>query len=647
MQGKRFMLKKILSLFIFAALMTAIPGPARPEEPKSAPAAPQQQPQPQPAPVSEPFDQLMYSKIVGVVKDLKEKDFSAAKAGLKEMEDGCMDAGVTSCEPLSAAMIKQGKALLDAKEVGGAKLLFNSAARISPNYPPSYFAKGWAVLAEDKLKALTALDYFIEGFRMSIGDFWWTFFYAGNKATSILFTIAALFSLYGLFMALRYAPLLAHDLAETIKRPKAEDRLKYIALPLILLGILVFLGYWWAVSIAMLSLWVYFNKRERAAAISFFVLLIFMPEIMSNYSTFTQAGGDRLLWVMDEVNKGEVRGGSEGYLREYIKANPKDEQAMTALAQLYKKRGDYPQSAEVYEALERINPSEELYRNNLGNVYFLMGRPEDAVKEYKAAAASDPKKALPFFNMSQVYGESLMFTERERADTTARELDPGVVAQLRDRAGQTPIRMVFDEAVPVNTFWRLAFGEKSRDGMLADSFWNTSMRLLPLDGTRLAGICFIVLAFAVSAMRKKGVFSHYCRKCGRVSCRKCQKPFYNKELCPECHQIFVKLDGVEARDRVKKMLEVRETQRVNSLMCRVYSLILPGSGHFLAGHPIRGFLYMGLFIFFLKDIFFGNFFGIPYNFKLPIIQPDVLLMSLALVLVYVVAQLDSNRITIR
>ena len=137
-----------------------------------------------------------------------------------------------------------------------------------------------------------------------------------------------------------------------------------------------------------------------------------------------------------------------------------------------------------------------------------------------------------------------MFPERERADLAARKLDLALISALRDRAGTEPVRMVFDYQVPAETFWRISFS--SGHGGLADSLWEMTVKVLPLKGTRLAGISFILLAIAVSAFRKKGVLSHFCKKCGKVNCRKCQKPNYSKELCPECHQIFVKLEGVEA-----------------------------------------------------------------------------------------------------
>lgn len=585
----------------------------------------------------------IYPKWAAVKKDLDARDFDRAKAGLKEIEGMCLDRGITSFEELSASMVKQGKGLLQAKEIKGALLLFDTAIQISPNYPPPYYARGWAYLSQDKLKALVFVDSFIDGFRNSTNDFWWVFFYAGNKFTSILFTLAVLFSLFGLFMVIRYTSLLAHDISESLKKPRHEQILKHFVIPAFFLLVLITLGYWWAVTISFLALWVYFNNKEKFLSITFFIILVFMPDIMHYFAGFLEGSGNRLIWVMDGVNKGRITEGTKEYLEGFIESNPTNESALMSLAQVQRKSGLFNESANTYEKLIDIRPQSAIYWNNLANVQFLAGNKEAAIQDYNTAIQFDPKRVLPYFNLSQVYGESLMFTERERAVMAARELNPTVVAKIRDLEGATPGRMVFDETVSTDVFWRMAFSAKN--DALAASFWDTSVKVLPLRGTRLAGVSFIVLALSINALRKKRVNSHYCNKCGKVSCRKCQKPFYSKELCPQCHQIFVKLEGVEAKDRVRKMLEIRETHQKSGLLFRISSLLLPGSGHFLLGHPIRGFIFTGIFIFMIKDIFFGRFFEVPYDFRLPFIQPDLILMGLLLLFFYLLAQLDTHRIT--
>ncbi|HEY3346397.1 MAG TPA: tetratricopeptide repeat protein, partial [Nitrospirota bacterium] len=590
-------------------------------------------------------DLELNQQLKDIRQKLKARDMDGTRAALKELEGRCKDRGITSYEVVSAALTIQAKSYLDADDITSALLLLDTAIYISPNYPPPYFERGWAYLAQDKLKGLKALDSFVEGFRYAFKDFWWSFFYAGNKLASLLFTVAALFAFFGLFMALRYTPLLAHDISELIKKPGLEDKLKYVTVPAIFMVVLILFGYWWAATAVFLSLWLYFNRMEKTLAVVFFLLLVFMPEIMGNLACFSQASGNRLLWVMDKVSKGQIEEGTEQYLKDVLSKEPDNQPASMTLAQFYKKQGRYPEAAAVYDGLITKDPSNAAYRNNLGNVHFLMRDFEGAIREYKGVIQYNPSDVIACFNMSQAYGEALMFSERESADLAARQIDPSLLGSLRERAGSTPARMIYDEQVPARAFWTSALSDRSQNAQLANSLWESSVSVLPLQGVRVAGISFIILAFSINAFRKNSIYSHFCQKCGKVSCRKCQKPHYDKVLCAQCHQIFVKLDGVEAKDRVSKMLETRTTRQQKGVVYRVVSLLLPGGGHFLAGSPLLGFIFMGSCIFLVKDIFFGDFFSIPNEFNLHVWRPDTMALSVLLVIVYGITQLDTHRIT--
>lgn len=588
-------------------------------------------------------DQALYSAWITARDAVTAKDYDTARQRLSALTGMCSDLGITSYEPLSAAMVKEGRKLVDSNDMTGAMLLFDTAIMISPNYPEPYYSKGWSILSRNKHKALVAIDSFIDGFTHSTKDFWWDFTYIGNKSTSLLFALAALFSLFGLFMAVRYIPLIAHDIAEKTGRTESEDMVKFAVVPAIFTVVLLALGYWWAVTLALLVLWVYFNKKEKTIAIVFFLLLVFMPEVMDRYSGFIQAGENKMLWVLDRTDKGRVTQGTEKYLKAVLENEPDNEHAMFALAKLLKIQRRYDESAVIYGKLVEKDPENAVYRINSGNLHFLTGQSDKAIEDYKAALEYSPDSPLAHYNMSRIYGEMLKFTERDEQDRQASKLAPDYVAELKARSGVTPLRLVLDATVPCEDMWDTAF--KDTGTALASSLWSTTVKVMPLDGARFAGIGFIILVIAVNFWAKNRHFSHYCNKCGKVSCTKCQKPYYNKELCPQCHQIFVKLDGVEARDRLKKTLEIREKDRKTGLVHRVSSLLLPGSGHYLGGYPVKGFIYSGIFIFLIKDIFFGSFLENQYSYGLGIIGPDTVIMLILLVVFYVVTQLDIYRIT--
>jgi len=592
-------------------------------------------------------DRALYDALAKAKDAVNLKDYETARARLKDLVGICSDQGITSYEGLSAALINEGRRLADANDATGALLYYDFAITLSPNYPPAYFARGWALLKQNKLRLLVASDSFIEGISRSTKDFWWSYNYLGNKATSLLFALAALFTLFGLFVAVRYIPLMAHDVSEKLSKPGLEKILRYVVIPVFYILVLLFFGYWWAVTIALIGLWFYLNKGEKTLAVLFFLLLVFMPDIMGKYASFVQGSGNKTLWVMDKVNKGRMDEGTEAYLNGILEGEPENRLAMMSLAQTYEKERAFDRSIALYEKLVSLDPESPIYRNNLGNALFLTGDIDRAVREYKAAIEYGPERVLPHFNLSQAYGELLMFTERAEQDRSASRIDPDLVATFRAREGDTPLRMVYDEKLPINRFWGIAFNATSESKVLASSLWSTTIKVMPLDGASYAGIGFIVLVFALNMLKRNRYFAHFCEKCGKVSCKKCQKPIYSKDLCPQCHQIFVRLEGVEAKDRLKKTLEIREKEAREGMLYRISSLFLPGSGHYLMGRPVRGFIFSGVFIFLVKDIFFGHFLEVPYSYAINVIGPDTVLQVFLMVVFYLVTQIDIYRITKR
>ncbi|MBI5378778.1 MAG: hypothetical protein HZA23_01305, partial [Nitrospirae bacterium] len=107
---------------------------------------------------------------------------------------------------------------------------------------------------------------------------------------------------------------------------------------------------------------------------------------------------------------------------------------------------------------------------------------------------------------------------------------------------------------------------------------------------------YLVGLVAYHLSRSRWPLGYACRRCGRVGCRICQS-LSKEALCSECYQVLIRMEGVEARERIRKILEIRKHQdrRVNIL--RLLSFLLPGSGHFYVGAPVHGFLFAVLMIF--------------------------------------------------
>ena len=71
------------------------------------------------------------------------------------------------------------------------------------------------------------------------------------------------------------------------------------------------------------------------------------------------------------------------------------------------------------------------------------------------------------------------------------------------------------------------------------------------------------------------------------------------EMCPRCYRSLVKLDELDVRERVARLLEIYEKQSRHRKTIKVLSFILPGLSQVYAGSVLAGLLFLWPFLFFL------------------------------------------------
>ena len=86
---------------------------------------------------------------------------------------------------------------------------------------------------------------------------------------------------------------------------------------------------------------------------------------------------------------------------------------------------DYTQAVEAYKKAIAIKGSEAAYHNNLGQAYAKLGKTDDALAEYNAAATLDPANAgLYYFNLGAIFTNAGKLEEANAAFDKAIAADP-------------------------------------------------------------------------------------------------------------------------------------------------------------------------------------------------------------------------------
>jgi len=86
--------------------------------------------------------------------------------------------------------------------------------------------------------------------------------------------------------------------------------------------------------------------------------------------------------------------------------------------------GNNEMAAALMEKAVASDPSRPEYHNDLGGIYFMLGRTSDAVKEYRAAATLDPTLAVAHYNLGNTLWSIGQLQEAERSYRQAVALDP-------------------------------------------------------------------------------------------------------------------------------------------------------------------------------------------------------------------------------
>ena len=138
-----------------------------------------------------------------------------------------------------------------------------------------------------------------------------------------------------------------------------------------------------------------------------------------------------------------------------------------------------------------------------------------------------------------------------------------------------------------------------------DHLWEALMLGAPINAWPVVIGVLLLLGAGLGAWRLKRGEATACRRCGRVYCPNCQ-PGRSGDLCSQCHHIFIKKEGVDARVRVRKMGEIKSWERLLRIRHIVCAVLAPGGGHLSAGRFWPGVLLLLPASFFEARVLLGH-----------------------------------------
>lgn len=489
----------------------------------------------------------------------------------EKLYDSRLDSGLHNTPAFSYLLIERASS-----DKAKARELLEKARKHSPDLPAVYFALAAESFSISSI--FESIDYIRQGIEAYQRNFWWNF----NLLKLLYLSLVLSYLLAMLSVIIIRFPmevrLLAHDIA--------EDRLKGIAL--LVLIVLSFFGPFAFIAGVLFLIGFYFKKANKAVTyLSLLVLAVAPSGIMVMDLLLTVPSSE--LRAVVAVNEGKDNRDALFALKGKEAFTPAFSYALAV-----KKEGSYEEAINLYTALLGRYSDSRLHIN-LGNAYYAVKDSAMAKDSYAKAVEIKPR-ASAFYNLSQVYREQFVFAKGDEYFLEAAKLDAKAVSRFTAFSGPGPNRFVMDETLPESDLWEYAMNFSKGKGFFAG--W------MSIIGTIIA-IILIIIFFLVNKRAKRRAYE--CGKCGEVSCSKCLKTITWGQLCPQCYRSLIRLNEMDAKERITRLLSISSRQTKKLKMTRVLSYLLPGAGHVYTGKILAGFLFLCPFLFFTTVFFLSLF----------------------------------------
>lgn len=477
-----------------------------------------------------------------------------------------LNRGIKNSEAYSYLLIEKAK-----RDKSNAKEILKEALEYSPDLPAVYFEMAKVTFTFNYDNVLKSVDYIIKGIGAYERNFWWIFTMIMSLFISII--ISLILSIF-IIIVVRLPQdifLISHDLSESKTK-----------LMLFLIFIFAIFNPLYFLAALLILLSFYVRKRDKFLVYFYLIFLLISPLIYKVILLSINASISPEVKAVVKINEEKDNNYGISILKD---KNEPAELFSYALALKREKR--FHEAIDVYNRLLSIKQDARIY-NNIANCYVGLGDFEVAKELYKKALEIKPLVST-YYNLSQVYRETFDFDNGEKYFISAQQLDINSVLYFRKIFSRNLNRFVIDEKLSQIEIWQYAL-KKSKG-------YSYSLFLIPPILLASISAIMILIFFVIDRRLKNRAYR--CNRCGTIMCNKCEKHILWGHMCLQCYRSLVKLEELDAKERIAKILAVYEYRKKKRERIKLLSLLLPGAGQIYAGYLLYGLIFMWPFLFLL------------------------------------------------
>ena len=527
---------------------------------------------------------------------LREQDVTAARAAGQRLLDLRLELAVENLEGLAAAEVRASGRALEGRGPAEAVAHAELAVALAPDLPAAHLALARARLAREPGQPGSALAELAAAAAAATREPHAARAWLADVALAALAAVAGAVALGIMLPFLRRLRLLLHDARHLpllrIATPLEAGfiTLAVLALPVALrLGPVAFLG---ALTLVAAP---YLGRSERAVASAALLALAALPWGAGEAVRLTAWTGT----LAEEVYALEHGAGDARVAARLADRAARGElppAGLLALAHHHKRRGELDEALRRYQAAGTARPEALV---GMGNVQLLRGEVEAAKASYLAAidraggTGDLASLAAGHYDLSKIFLRQSALDQAQEARRKAAAADAALVARAGSDEDFRANRWLIDAPIPLAEIRALAVDDTPR--AVEEVVRARLAGALPLAGWPWAPLALALAVWPMALLARRPGVSRACERCGRAACIRCDG--VKGPLCGQCENVFVKKDVVEARDRLRKELQVRRRARNRRLATRVLGLVAGGAGHLWRGDAVRGTLFLLVLLF--------------------------------------------------
>lgn len=342
------------------------------------------------------------------------------------------------------------------------------------------------------------------------------------------------------------------------------------------------------------------QPRERLVSMMCFALLAALPTIedrLSPYMTWNVGSSQQLMHAQYTPCDDRC---TERWITRHEETQDKDIVLDYTVWMLQYKAG---KAAELLERGELTEERVASWPGPLkGHAYTLLGaaliaqnKPEEAITILTEAEALLPLSAAPSLNIMRA---AQMTGDREQARAAlarANTRDLNITLEflsIERRDVNSTLRV---DPLPIAVFWNRHLAEERTHIEIIAPIWPLlAGTRIPFDASPWLGLIGLAIALLTIPIPLTHKCSTPCPSCGLARSPHDSEKNSNHPYCMSCYESFVMGATMSYNERVASDAMLSSRRRRQSASRRFLSLLLPGSGHILAGYGLAGTIMVAL-----------------------------------------------------